>query len=79
MPSYMIFGVFLRAMHVIKGESQLSKTKAVSNPPCHRKKSHKIWKTGLKGQILGGKFKRKQLPTKLCYLNTDLMVLGTKS
>lgn len=36
-PSYVTFGVFPGAMHVIKGESQLSKTKAVSNPPCHRK------------------------------------------
>lgn len=29
MPSYVVFGVFLRAAHVIKGETQLSKIKAV--------------------------------------------------
>lgn len=38
MPSYVIFGVFPRAMHVINGESQPLKTKEVSNSPCHRKK-----------------------------------------
>lgn len=77
MPSYVIFGVFPRAMYVIKGESQLSETKAASNLPCHRKKI--IWKAGLKAQKLEGKFKRKQQPAKLCYRHTNFLVLGTNS
>lgn len=41
MPSYVVFGVFLRAAHVIKGETQLSKIKAVFCPSHLRKKKKK--------------------------------------
>lgn len=64
MPSYVVFGVFLRAAHVIKGETQLSKIKAVFCPSHLRKKKkekekRKIWKTELRAQKSRGKFKGK--------------------
>lgn len=63
MPSYVIFAAFPRAMHVMRGESQLPKIKAVSSPLHHTKKLIQICKTELKAQKVGGKFKRKQQPS----------------